>query len=608
MISAEQYRPDIDGLRALSVALVVAFHAFPSRVPGGFIGVDVFFVISGYLITGIIARRIADHSFTFREFYRRRIRRIFPSLITVLLAVIAIGSMTLFPLAYERLGLHTVAGGLFFPNLLLQSEVGYFDPAAETKPLLHLWSLGVEEQFYLFWPALLLIGKSSRRSMMTLVLVITLISFAFGASTVFSDRALAFYSPLSRLWELGAGGVLALAPRPRRERKPVALAGLCLIAAAAFVLSRSDTFPGALALLPVVGALLFIAARSCLLTWSPIVQLGLISYPLYLWHWPLLSFAHIQGYETVWLRCALVILATVLAWLTYTWVERPIRAQTSIFGVREVLAGMAFVVGIGVVVYVGKGLDFRFPAEIRPVLALERYQPGEDAGWPACWLASDEPFSHFGHDCFIGSIAIWGDSHAARLYAGMAHGTGKIAQFTRDGCPPMILRGPSVCAESNVQILKTLTELKPEKVFLYAAWFNTWADWNEKWEYENQFKSLLRTLRDAGVGETVVLGPAPVWKPELPKLVYQHLRESEELPDKLAPAPLTYEQADATLRTIAENEGAHFTSIFQALCSGRTCTTHTANGESDLLTWDYGHFTTNGARFVLKRIGACDRC
>jgi peptidoglycan/LPS O-acetylase OafA/YrhL len=155
----QNYRADIDGLRAVAVVLVVAYHAFPHLLSGGFVGVDVFFVISGYLITGIILSGIDSSSFSIRGFYARRARRILPALAVVLVAVLVIGWLQLLPAPFQNLGLHTLAGALFFPNLLLWSEVGYFDVAAETKPLLHLWSLGIEEQFYLCWPLLLLLLK-----------------------------------------------------------------------------------------------------------------------------------------------------------------------------------------------------------------------------------------------------------------------------------------------------------------------------------------------------------------------------------------------------------------------------------------------------------------
>lgn len=215
---AHHYRADIDGLRAIAVISVVFFHFFPSVLPGGFVGVDIFFVISGFLITGIIARSIRNNNFSITEFYIRRANRIFPSLCLMLIAVLIAGSISLFPDEFQRLGKHIFAGSTFTSNFALWNESGYFDTAAEVKPLLHLWSLGIEEQFYLFWPLLLLFARSERRQVLV---VSAVLGFSFVTNLLFIHRfpGATFYLPHTRVWELAAGGMGALVfqkiPKPR---------------------------------------------------------------------------------------------------------------------------------------------------------------------------------------------------------------------------------------------------------------------------------------------------------------------------------------------------------------------------------------------------------
>ncbi len=329
------YRPDIDGLRAIAVIAVILFHAFPDVLPGGFIGVDVFFVISGYLITGIIARELHDGSFRAGLFYRRRIRRLFPALATVLLATLAYGMVVLLPSERAQLGEQIAAGAAMAANLLFWHQAGYFDPASYAKPLLHLWSLGVEEQFYLVWPGLLwLLVRRTHRPVAGIALL-TAASFALNLMLSTGQGVADFYSPLSRLWELSAGALVAVAGpgRLRAQAGPAAIAGLIAVVAATMLFDEAMPYPGWRALVPVFGTLLLIHCGPAtmvgrLLAGRVPVAVGRISYPLYLWHWPLLSFATIirRGHAPKPLLAALLVAAAFgLATLTWRFVERPLR-------------------------------------------------------------------------------------------------------------------------------------------------------------------------------------------------------------------------------------------------------------------------------------------
>ena len=333
------YRPDIDGLRAIAVLSVVIFHAFPEYLGGGFIGVDVFFVISGFLITSLILREQREERFSLKNFYARRIRRIFPALSLVLGFGLIAGWICLNFMEYKQLTKHTGSSAIFITNFMLLREAGYFDNAADTKPMLHLWSLAIEEQFYLAWPLVLMFFKRLPRWLFPTLVVLLLSSLGYSLSLVFKGNfEYDFYSPLSRSWELLLGASLAFGVSrqvaiPTSWRNMAGWVGLVFIFISACFLDKNMPFPGYWALPPTVGAALILFAgmqsnlNRLLLASRPLVAIGLISYPLYLWHWPLLSFARILESQTpgLGLRLFLVLSSFVLAWLTYRFVEKPIR-------------------------------------------------------------------------------------------------------------------------------------------------------------------------------------------------------------------------------------------------------------------------------------------
>jgi peptidoglycan/LPS O-acetylase OafA/YrhL len=361
-LSHPKYRPDIDGLRAVAVLAVVAFHAFPSWITGGFIGVDVFFVISGYLISTIIFENLDRGQFSFAEFYARRIRRIFPALLLVLIACLAFGWFALLADEYKQLGKHIAAGAGFISNFTLWNELGYFDNLAETKPLLHLWSLGIEEQFYIIWPLLLWLAWKLEFNLLTITIIVTIASFILNIKGIKQDMIATFYSPQTRFWELLSGSLLAWVALYKKDAfsnfkhrikfflprfvygkkqetdgktllNALSFLGLLLLVYGFWRINKELTFPGQWALVPVLGAVLIITAGSTawvnriILSNRVFVWFGLISFPLYLWHWPILTFARIvEGEELSHnIRIAVVSLSILLAWLTYKFVEQPLR-------------------------------------------------------------------------------------------------------------------------------------------------------------------------------------------------------------------------------------------------------------------------------------------
>ena len=518
------YRRDIDGVRALAVLLVVGFHAFPSLVRGGFVGVDVFFVISGYLITGTILRDIGDGCFTFLQFYARRFRRIAPALVVVLTGTLVLGAYALLSAEFKNLGEHTWAGAAFVNNLLLWRQAGYFDAAAETKPLLHLWSLGIEEQFYLLWPPLLVL--SARRGMNTPLATgaIAGASFATNVLLMAHHATAAFYLLPGRFWELLVGGILAqvelelarggAAPRALRSllgenaasatQNAKAWIGLALVLAPVVVLRASSRFPGWWALAPTIAAFLLISAgrrawlNRVVLSSAPAVAIGLISYPLYLWHWPLLSVARIveQDIPGRTIRVGCVLVSLVLAWLTWLAVERPVQKRLFAFGrsrrlmracVAASVTALLCIAAAGAVVQAQDGFPGWFahrfpersvrlrdltavpsPAAIFPqctgafVLPVFR----DAAGRPLNWCNTDQSGKP-------PEVALLGDSHALYMFPGFAKSFADAGVATmmigQSSCAPILgvrafLKGTrEQCSSANqlmVERLATSTSLR----------------------------------------------------------------------------------------------------------------------------------------------------
>ncbi len=360
------HRADIDGLRGVAIVGVVGYHSFPAFFRGGFTGVDIFFVISGFLISGMIVESLKRDAFSFTGFYMRRIRRIFPALSLMLVAVYATGLIVLFPHEFRQLTEHIAYGAGFASNILLQRESGYFDNEAVTKPLLHLWSLGIEEQYYIVWPLLLWLGWRWRLNLPAMIVVVGIASFALNILKLPDDLAGAFYAPQTRFWELMIGSMLACLRPPgtaangafnepinARGNLQSALGAALIFVGMAINVTPPD-FPGWRAVIPTAGAALIIASGKAawinrvVLSHRLLAGAGLLSYPLYLWHWPLLSFAHIvNGATPGWsVRLSIIAAAIGLAAMTNAWVERPLRYGAHAKAKAIVLLAMMTAIGL----------------------------------------------------------------------------------------------------------------------------------------------------------------------------------------------------------------------------------------------------------------------
>lgn len=445
-----KYRPDIDGLRAVAVLSVVGFHAFPESLKGGFIGVDIFFVISGYLISTIILENLDRNSFSFIEFYSRRIRRIFPALLVTLITSLSFGWFALFPDEYKQLGKHIASGAGFASNFVLWDESGYFDNTAQSKPLLHLWSLGIEEQFYIIWPLLLWIAWRQKLYLAAALGIAGLGSFLLNIKETGIDTVAVFYSPQTRFWELLIGSTLAHVTLRRREELTKladrygylqSLTGVALVSIGLLLISQERAFPGWWAALPTIGSALIISAgaqtwfNNTILSSRILVWFGLISYPLYLWHWPLLSFARIIASEPPprEMRIAAIALSILLAWLTYRLIERPIRfGKSGRATTIALLLSMSLVGLTGYLCYERNGIESRQAVNtyvlnknvtdqfVGPLWqyttnssCLERFPFEESAHyrWWFCVASKDQS----------PTLIILGNSLANQLYPGLAH-------------------------------------------------------------------------------------------------------------------------------------------------------------------------------------------
>jgi peptidoglycan/LPS O-acetylase OafA/YrhL len=496
-----KYRPEIDGLRAIAVLSVILFHSGVSVVSGGYVGVDVFFVISGYLITTIIVRQIADGTFSLANFYERRFRRLLPALFTTVAVALPVAFVLLDPRGLQEFGQSVVATTLFSANFLFITQSGYFDNSAELRPLLHTWSLAVEEQYYILFPLLLLALKNRSRRALKLVFVgLSCISLWLCYELTKTFTTAAFYLLPTRAWELLLGSMLAVNLLPalqwRLARELFGLLGLSMIFASIFMFDSTTPFPGTAALVPTLGTAFVIwsttygeSIAKVLLRLKPMIWVGLISYSLYLWHWPVIVFTRIYVLDDIELSTWFPMLTAifVLAYFSWKYVERPFRNKSwlparSRFFVASGCCSLLLVLG-GSAYIVGKGLPGRLPESLRvaPLGDLSNKRK-----WRSCIFRTSE-VQQGGDFCTLGieggkpSFLLWGDSHALALGAGVSFSarehnrTGGLAAWV--GCPPLLGVAPQFpandtrCQDLNAAVIDYV-ERNPsiETVILAARW------------------------------------------------------------------------------------------------------------------------------------------
>ena len=626
-MSETKYRPDVDGLRALAVTLVLLFHGrlFTGHLAfsGGFVGVDVFFVISGYLITGLILRQQQAGTFSLADFWSRRIRRIFPAALVMACLTMVVGAVVLFPTDYEELARSTVAQQLMAANLFFWRNTGYFQGPAELKPLLHTWSLAVEEQFYLVYPFLLVWIMNWRPSKrVALLIVLALSSFILSEWGVRHFRGATFFLLPTRAWELLLGALICYCPSlsasANVRRQGLSLLGLAMILFSAMTLDGNTRFPGAAAAIPCLGAAFLIYSNTQqlslvgkILASRPVVWIGLISYSLYLWHWPVLAYLrYLLGAE---LPFGMVVLAygisLILAYLSWRYIETPFRKSRPAKQQRRVLIGIILtapaLIALSLLVIRGNGYPNRMSEEATRLRAAafsksfiqEVSLPDVQRGdLPKLGSASGDS-----------KCLIWGDSHAMALTPGFDAACQELTirayQATHSSTPPLL--GYSRFSEAG------LNELAPEFSQAVLDWVKKeevssvvlagyWSDYARFPEFERQISETLAALNTQGVRVAIILDVA-VQASDVPLALANHqqwryLKRPEGIDD--AKHRERNREAEAILRRVAAGKATILDPAVAFLdATGMWRVEH----DGQVLYRDAEHLTTEGG-LLLKEM------
>ncbi|MCJ8409414.1 acyltransferase family protein [Escherichia coli] len=632
-----KYRPDIDGLRAVAVLSVVIFHYFPTALPGGFVGVDIFFVISGYLITSIIRIDIINKSFSFIDFYKKRILRIFPALLLVLLFCLIYGYINLLPFEFKSLGKHIFSGSYFVSNITLWMESGYFDTSSAYKPLLHLWSLGIEEQFYLVWPIILIICSRARKGSEVASLSILIASLFYCIYTMSDNDGLNYYSPLSRCWELMAGALLSQVSTEfssLKERKALceifSFVGISLILLSITFINEEMMFPGYLAILPVLGASLVIFSgphtfiNKNIISVKPFVFIGLISYPLYLWHWPLYSFARLQQGENIGLKTLLILflLSFVLATLTYLLVEKNVRKLKRKGFAAIVLLVSVFTIGLfGGLKYLQT--DVVNEAEMSDI---DRFTSINDVydyfdykklmRLNVCHSVSID--TSLKNGCVSSNqnqIFLFGDSYAAALYSGLHNYISKnnlpitISQMTEGNAPPFFLINKRGDTGRNLKVINSeriaeVARIKP-RVLVMSWMVGGLNGINDKNEAIKELKVTIKSIKSVSPNtKVVVVGPVPEWDGGLIKNIIAYNKNMGRFPeDRMTWGLRRYIQPwDVFMKHEIPKSGAVYISAYDVFCNENGCLAKKGNDVDNIYAVDWGHLTKEGSEFLIERI------
>ncbi|RXR29569.1 acyltransferase family protein [Sphingobium fluviale] len=612
-----KYRPDIDGLRAVAVLSVFAYHLRPSLLPAGGLGVDIFFVISGYLIGGIILRECAAGEFSFLRFYERRLRRIVPALLVSILAVLGASALLLMPSELEQGGVSAAAALLSASNLYFWHTVDYFNEAAADMPLLHTWSLGVEEQFYILAPVVLaLLAKYARRAILPALVLMLAGSLVLNVSQVQSAPIDAFYLPQGRAWELLAGVILNRLSLPllaaRWAREVVAGLGAALIVLSLALLRPDMGWPGLAAVPPVLGTALIIwtgqhggSGVARVLAFKPFLWVGLISYSLYLWHWPAIVFAReiaLVDVPSNTLSAAIVTFAFLAAWASWRFVEQPFRKGTTMPG-RALLAwtggGAALVLGLCALLVVAKGFPARFDAETVRIASF--VQGAEDNPWRRCILTERDDPAQFPADCLAPAvkpgerrILLLGDSHANMFRPALdAIPRARVMEATYAACAPDGALSPQAaqtpCGQLIRKALDVTARAKPDLIVV---------SWQVKRLNPAQVAALGERLKHIGA-PILVIGPTPEYSVRVPKLMAAaRVRGEPDLPAHYLSRHIW--QADARLAPLAR-QFATYLSPRAALCDATAKQCALTAGQ-DPAYYDRQHFNGPGARAIFQQM------
>lgn len=616
------YRPDIDGLRAVAVISVLLYHAGFPLIKGGYIGVDIFFVISGYLITKILHKEVTSDSFSIAKFYERRALRIFPALFVVLASTTVAAYFIFLPSQLVGYSKSLIATISFVSNFFFLGQENYFVVPAASWPLLHTWSLAVEEQFYLFFPLMFYACHRWFASrVLNFTIVLALISFVSCLYLMEVDKSLAFYLPFSRAWELAVGAILALNAVPSARtvilRHVLAGAGAVCILISLFVYNKATSFPGVSALLPCLGGALIIYSGSHkdtfvyrFLSLKPIVWIGLVSYSLYLWHWPVIVFYRNLFEFDIAGKICVVILSILLAFVSWRFVEQPFRKNkfrsAEIF--KSSLVAMSLFLSVGIVMLATHGVVERFSKHQQWLFSFIESDPSEYLRTGKCFLSSayreTDLFSRsecLNHDTKKENFLLIGDSHAAHLWYGLStiNPEVNIQQATASGCRPILGGdGDADCIELITDVIRNYTKSsRPDAVILSARW------------NENDITKLKNTIEEVSkyTKQVYVIGPTVEYKNKLPKILAQV--QGDNYASIVKKNTITSQRSlDRSMSEQLKGSSAIYISVYSLLCPDKNdvCTTAAPTSE-DPIQFDYGHYTKNGSVYVASMIRAAGK-
>lgn len=607
---SQSYRQDVDWLRALAVVAVIGFHFEFTGFRGGYVGVDVFFVISGFLIGRIVQTELAAETFSFSNFYERRIRRIVPALYVMVAIVWLVGAVVLLGTEKAEFQRSILAVVTFTSNILFWSQSGYFDRASAEKPLLHTWSLGIEEQFYLILPILLwaLVKLRSTVGLRTVIVVVGVASFWQSTSLVSSDRSAAFFLIQSRAWELLLGTALVWMPALRAPwlARVARVAGLALIVAAIQAFPAGAPFPGINALLPCMGAALFILAGPVTWRMPPVELIGKMSYSLYLWHWPVYTLAKLRSLTltlTLSEKIALLGLLGVVSYASYRLIELPVRSSTMKRAAVFKLAGMATALllvtaGVGAWWPTAASRDDATVASLKAydALAGERDRPCHTEDWTADNHA----------DCLsaIGdkrTVLVWGDSLADHFMPGLAHyASGGVAllQANAAGCFPTFasLKQFGFC-DTLAQRVKIFVRDRPPSLTIISG---DWVGYAKRIGVDAMIADLQSTI--AALNAPVALmGPSVQFKGRLPALLMRARLRDVMLPASDVVLDGLYDLDDKMRRAFDGMPNVFYQSPLNVICPERVCLLTVGDGVP--VTWDHGHLTADASKFIINSLG-----
>ena len=624
------YRREIDGLRGVAVLVVVLFHAGFQTLSGGFVGVDVFFVISGYLITTILINELQEGRFCIAGFYERRARRILPALFVVMLACLPLAWWWLFPKDLKKFTDSIMAVIFFLSNHLFSNQSNYFDTATELKPLLHTWSLAVEEQYYLLFPLILMATwKLGQRWVLTMLITLIVSSLLLAQWMSVTKPELGFYILPTRAWELLIGALVAFyVTHPKRQEisAPLnqggSLLGLALLIYAVLAFNPQTPFPSLYTLVPTVGAALIIlcanqtTAVGRLLGHRLLVGIGLISYSAYLWHQPLFAFTRYRylDHPGQVLLGALAVLAFALGYLTWRFIETPFRNKQR-FTRRQIFIysaiGSAFFIIIGVVSNINKGFSQRLTEDQKQVLMYDSgdllnnmyvkvYKRG------ACFLEPLKTAKDFHTECVSStpdqSVLVWGDSHAAALSFGVRQQFKEVTQYNSTACPPLLeldVQNSPNCQSINDFVFKQITQQAPKVILLHANWTIY-----KKYGLEQQFKQTISKLKTvAPNSRIIVIGSVPQWEGSLPALFISKKIGLDQEWHLINIGLSKLEALDKSIAVVTNSLGIEFLSPIEHLCRDGKCLASTLYQEKIHLTaWDYGHLTEAGSVLLGQKL------